>query len=163
MKSSNVKSNSIILFAGGILAGIIITLIIIIVILKQQMFVVYESQFGFDKTVNTIIESAEDHMWSVQHSYDIQASLDKHGYAVQPVKVFSLCKPEHASKILGSGEERIVSALMPCRISVYEQDGTVYVSMLNSGLFSRLLGNKVRNVMGAASAENKQILAPVIK
>ncbi|MCF8221977.1 MAG: DUF302 domain-containing protein [Bacteroidales bacterium] len=163
MKNNNVKSGRIVLFAGGILTGIIITLIILIAILKQQMFVVYESKFDFDKTVNTITESAEDHKWSVQHSYDIQASLDKHGYTVQPVKVFSLCKPEHASKILVSGEERIVSALMPCRISVYEDDGTVYISMLNSGLFSRFLGKEIKNVMGKASSENKQILEPVIK
>lgn len=163
MKNRTIKPNRIVLFSGGIIAGIIISVIIIIAVLKQQMFVVYESKFDFDKTVNTIMESAEDHMWSVQHSYDIQASLDKHGYTVQPVKVFSLCKPEHASKILVSGEERIVSALMPCRISVYEDDGTVYVSMLNSGLFSRFLGKKVKDVMGEASSENKMILTPVIK
>jgi uncharacterized protein (DUF302 family) len=52
---------------------------------------------------------------------------------------------------------------MPCRVAVYERNGKTYVSMLNSGLFSKFMGNKVKTVMGAASEENKQILAPVIK
>ena len=147
----------------GLIIGIAATLLIIMLILPKQMFVVKESRLGFDETVQTVEQSAVDNKWSMPHQYDLQATMKKHGYDVSPVKVFSLCKPEHAYKILGSRDERVVSALMPCRVAVYEKDGKTYVSMLNSGLFSKFMGKNVSQVMNAASEENKRILDPVIQ
>jgi len=151
------------MFLTGLIAGILLTVIVLIVVMPKQMFVVNESKLGFDETVTAIEKSAKDHNWSMPHLYDLQATMKKHNFDVKPVKVFSLCKPDHAYQILSSDQERVVSALMPCRVAVYERNGKTYVSMLNSGLFSRFMGNKVKTVMGAASEENKQILAPVIR
>jgi len=151
------------MFLAGLIVGIIVTIIAIVVVLPKQMFVVHESKLGFDETVETITQSAKDNEWSMPHLYDLQATMKKHGFEVKPVKVFSLCKPEHAYQILNSDDERVVSALMPCRVAVYEKGGKTYVSMLNAGLFSKFMGKKVNAVMGAASSENEQILAPVIK
>lgn len=151
------------MFLSGIIVGIIITVLVIIVLLPKQMFVVHESKFGFDETVETITQSAKDNEWSMPHVYDLQATMTKHGFAVKKVKVFSLCKPEHAYQILSDDKVRDVSALMPCRVAVYEKGGKTYVSMLNSGLFSKFMGSKVKNVMGAASTENIAILSSVIK
>ncbi|WP_297086941.1 DUF302 domain-containing protein [uncultured Draconibacterium sp.] len=151
------------MFLTGLITGILLSVIIIVLVLPKQMFVVNESKYGFEETVAKIEQSVKDNDWSMPHLYDLQATMKKHGFDVKPVKVFSLCKPDHAYKILSSDEERVVSALMPCRVAVYERNGKTYVSMLNSGLFSKLMGNKVKTVMGAASEENKQILAPVIK
>jgi len=127
------------------------------------MFIVHESKMSFDETVDAITKSAEEQKWSMPHLYDLQATMKKHGFEVNPVKVFSLCKPAHAHEILGDDNVREVSALMPCRVAVYEKNGKTYVSMLNAGLFSKFMGSKVKSVMGAASNENLQILAPVIK
>ena len=151
------------MFLTGLIAGILLTVIVLIVVMPKQMFVVNESKLGFDETVAAIEKSAKDHNWSMPHLYDLQATMKKHNFDVKPVKVFSLCKPDHAYQILSSDQERVVSALMPCRVAVYERNGKTYVSMLNSGLFSRFMGNKVKTVMGAASDENKQILSPVIR
>lgn len=147
----------------GFIAGIALTLLVIMLILPRQMFVVKESRLGFDETVATLEQSVVDQKWSMPHQYDLQATMKKHGYDVTPVKVFSLCKPEHAYKILGSNDERVVSALMPCRVAVYEKNGKTYVSMLNSGLFSKFMGSNINQVMTAASEENKEILKPVIQ
>lgn len=155
--------NRISMFITGLIVGIVITILAIVVVLPKQMFVVHESKMGFDETVEAITQSASDNKWSMPHQYDLQATMKKHGFDVKPVKVFSLCKPEHAYQILGANEERLASALMPCRIAVYEKEGKTFVSMLNSGLFSKFMGTKIKEVMGAASEENKQILSPVIK
>jgi uncharacterized protein (DUF302 family) len=88
--------------------------------------------------------------------------MKKHGFDVNSVQVISLCKPEHAYQILGNEEQRVVSGLMPCRVAVYEKNGKTYISMLNSGLFSKLMGKKVGEVMGVATKENLEILKPVI-
>lgn len=151
------------MFLTGLITGIVFTIVVIILLMPKQMFVVNESNLGFEETIAAIEHSAKEHKWSMPHQYDLQATMKKHGFEVNPVKVFSLCKPEHAYKILSSDDERLVAALMPCRIAVYEKEGKTYVSMLNSGLFSKFMGKKVKTVMGAASEENAQILLPVIK
>lgn len=151
------------MFIIGLLVGIVLTILAIIVMLPRQMFIVHESKLGFDETVEVITNSVKENNWSMPHQYDLQATMKKHGFEVNPVIVFSLCKPEHAHQILSDDAVRNVSSLMPCRVAVYEKGGKTYVSMLNAGLFSKFMGNKVKNVMGAASAENIQILEPIIK
>lgn len=151
------------MFLAGLAIGIVVTIVVIIALLPKQMFVVNESKLGFEETVAAIEQSAKDNQWSMPHQYDLQATMKKHGFTVNPVKVFSLCKPEHAYQILSSDNDRLVSALMPCRVAVYEKEGKTYVSMLNSGLFSKFMGKKVKTVMGAASTENIEILAPIVK
>ena len=131
------------IFLTGLVVGIAITVLAIVVILPKQMFVVHESKMSFDETVDAITASVAENKWSMPHQYDLQATLKKHGFEVKPVKIFSLCKPELAYKILNLNEERMASALMPCRISVYEKDGKTFVSMLNSGLFSKFMGTKI--------------------
>lgn len=150
------------IFLTGLVVGIAVAILAILVILPRQTFLVYESKFGFEETVEAIQESAKENKWSMPHSYDLQATMKKHGYNVQAIKVFSLCKPELAAQILSENEQRLASALMPCRIAVYENEGKTYISMLNSGLFSKLMGGKIKSVMGAAASENAKILEPVI-
>jgi uncharacterized protein (DUF302 family) len=149
-------------FIFGLIVGVALTVVVLIFVLPGQMFVVHESNKNFDETIQAIEQSAVENNWSIPHQYNLQATMNKHGFEVQPVKVISLCKPEHAYEILGSENERLVSALMPCRVAVYEKNGKTYVSMLNSGLFSKFMGEKVSDVMGAATKENLQILEPVI-
>lgn len=151
------------MFIAGLIVGIIITVAAILILLPKQMFVVHESKLGFDATVEAIAKSATENKWSMPHQYDLQATLKKHNLDVKPVTVFSLCKPDHAYKILNSDNERVVAALMPCRVAVYEKGGKTYVSMLNAGLFSKFMGKKVSMVMGAASTENEEILNPIKK
>jgi uncharacterized protein (DUF302 family) len=52
---------------------------------------------------------------------------------------------------------------MPCRVAVFEKKGKTYVSMLNSGLFSKFMSKKAKEVIGRAGAENVVILRPVVK
>ncbi len=155
--------NSLVLFLAGLIVGIGLTILAIVVILPKQMFVVKESRFGFDQTIEAIEKSAAANQWGIPFKYDLQATLKGKGFDVQPVKVFSLCKPAFANEILSDNNERLVSALMPCRVAVYEKEGKTYVSILNAGLFAKFLSTKSKQVMSQASAENDQILAPIVK
>lgn len=155
--------NKLSMFLIGLTVGITVTILAIVVILPGYMFIVKESKLGFKDTVEAIEKSAAEQKWGIPYQYDLQATLKSKGFDVKPVNIISLCKPEHANEILSGNNERLASALMPCRIAVYEKDGKTFVSMLNSGLFSKFMGAKIKTVMGAAAKENKQILAPFIK
>ncbi len=151
------------MFIIGLVVGIVATLVTILIFLPKQMFVVKESKLNFAETISTIEKSAAEHQWGIQHQYDLQATLKGKGFDVKPVKVMSLCKPSHAYEILSGNEERLASALMPCRIAIYEKDGKTHISMLNSALFSKFMGKTIKTVMGEAAAENVLILNPVVK
>jgi uncharacterized protein (DUF302 family) len=152
------------MFFAGFITGIIVFIFIMILLVPKIMFLINESKLDFDETVKKVVEQTAENKWSMPYQYDLQATMKKNGYDVLPVTVFSICQPQHASKILSSNEERFVSALMPCRIAIYKkEDGKTYVSRLNAGLISKLLSKKVRKIMGDVAVESEIILEPVIK
>ena len=86
------------------------------------------------------------------------------GYEVNKVKVFALCNPEYAVKILENDEYRIVSSMLPCRIAVYEKsDGKTYISRMNNGLMAKKLNKTVADVMTEATNDMEEILKDLIK
>lgn len=150
------------MFLTGLFTGIILSVLLVLVLAPKVMFTVTESKYDFNKTAEMIIESTKENQWSMPHHYDLQATMDKHGFKVKPVKVFSICKPDIAIRILGSDPDRHVSAMMPCRVAIYEKsNGKTYVARMNAGLLSKLLGGNIKAVMGDAGDDSEKILEPL--
>ncbi len=150
------------MFLTGLITGVILTVLIALFLAPKMMFTVSESKYDFDKTTEMIIESTKENQWAMPHHYDLQATMDKHGFSVKPVKVFSICKPDIAVRILDSDPDKHVSAMMPCRVAIYEKsDGKTYVARMNAGLLSKLLGGNVKAVMGEAGNDSEKILNPL--
>ncbi len=150
------------MFLTGLISGLILAIFIALLLAPKMMFTVSESKYDFEKTAELIIESTKENQWSMPHQYDLQATMDKHGLSVKPVKVFSICKPDIAYRILGSDSDRHVSAMMPCRVAIYEKsNGKTYVARMNAGLLSKLLGGNVKAVMGDAGDDSEKILEPL--
>ncbi len=157
------KQNNRMMILLGIFAGIVATLVFLFLFLRRKMFLESVSRYGFEETLSFLEKRAGELKWGIPHQYDLQATLKSKGYEVKPVRIFSLCKPEVANLILAADRERISSALMPCRVSVYQRsDGKTYISRLNASLFSILLDHRVREAMRLAAAENEDIIAPLI-
>lgn len=152
-----------ILFLAGLIVGVGLTILITFMVFSNRMFVVQESKYGFSETIQQLEQSAAEHKWAIPHRYDLRATLESKGFQVDSVNVFSLCKPEFANEILGSENKQLVSAIMPCRVAVYEKDGKTYISMLNADLISGFLGSDVKKVMKTATEENLKILEPIIQ
>jgi uncharacterized protein (DUF302 family) len=122
-----------------------------------------ESRFGFDETIRKIHEHAESSGWKIPTVHDLQETLRKNDIDVQEVKVIELCKPEYSGTLMKDDPTKFVSALMPCRISVYRKtDGKTYVSRINSGMLSMLMGGTIGRVMGRAGSEMKVIMKEVL-
>ena len=131
---------------------------------KNAMFLENESKYGFDETVEILKSETEKKTWKVIAIHDLQNTLANNGYDVLPVKVFSVCHPKHSSKILDKDDERLVSSLMPCRVSVYEKsDGKVYISRMNTGVLAKSFGGVIEEVMQASTQEIEEILGPLLK
>lgn len=129
---------------------------------KNEFIIEQPSKFSFDKTVDLLVAEAEKREWKVPVVHDLQQSLAKSGKTVKPVKVIEICKPEFSGKMLELNHERVVSVMMPCRISVYEkEDGKTYIALINTGVMASELPKNIATVMTAASNETFEIVKSV--
>ncbi len=152
------------MFIAGIITGILISLVAVFLVAPKMMFIVSESKYDFATTKSMIEEATTANQWSMPHQYNLQATLQKHGFSVQPVAVFSICKPDIAVNILNDDKKRHVSSMMPCRIAVYEKsNGKTYIARMNAELIAKLLGSEINSIMAEAGVGSEKILEPVIK
>ncbi len=126
---------------------------------KNQMVLEKQSKFDFDRTVEMVVAEAERREWKVPAVHDLQQSLAKSGKTVKPVKVIEICKPAYSGQMLELNHERIMSVMMPCRISVYHKDdGKTYLALLNGEEMTDGQPGKIADVMKAASDETFEII-----
>jgi len=65
--------------------------------------------------------------------------------------------------MLEKSDERIVSVMMPCRISVYEKaDGKIYVATMNGRMFASNVHEIIRDAMVEAADEIEEIIKTVV-
>jgi len=131
--------------------------------MSESKFVIEQSsKFGFDRTVEILVAESERREWKVPAVHDLQQSLAKSGKEVKPVKVIEICKPAYSGQMLELNDERIMSVMMPCRISVYlKDDGITYVSLLNGSMMAAGQPATIASVMQAASDETFEIVKTV--
>ena len=148
----------------GLLSGLIVALLVIFYSSPSLMLKENKSKHDFETTLAEIEKSVESMGWKIPHVNDLQATMHKFGKEVRQVKVYEICQPDHAFKILSQDDERIVSSLMPCRVAIYEKsDGSVYISRMNAGLLSKPMNKIIRSTMSDAAVETEQILADIIE
>ena len=151
------------MFLIGLLVGIALMVLLIRIALPSKMFLVKESKYSFEETVATIEKSAADMNWGLPHKYDLQATLKGKGFEVDKVNVISLCKPSHANNVLSDDKLKQMSGIMPCRVSVYQKKGKIYVSLLNAVFLSKMMGGKAKEIMGHVGAEMEVVIRPAVK
>lgn len=148
----------------GVFAGMVLGLLIAFFIAPSLMFREDNKSGDFDTTVASLEKAIEERGWKTPVIHDLQATMKKFGKEVRSVKVLEICHPDHSYEILNRSEEKIVSSMMPCRISVYEkEDGSVWISRMNSGLMAKPMSPVIRKTMSAAAADVEEIIAEVMQ
>jgi uncharacterized protein (DUF302 family) len=56
-----------------------------------------------------------------------------------------------------------MTAVMPCRIGVYERDGKTYISSMRIGLIGRMFGGAIAKYTGLAAKDENAILKGIVK
>lgn len=129
----------------------------------EELFFETESPFNFEISVEKLTETINEAGWKTPAIHDLQQTMRNFGKDVMSVKVFEICHPKHSSRILELNDERVVSALMPCRISVYEKkNGKSYFSRINSGLIAGSIGGIIAEVMNDATNDIETIIQKTI-
>ncbi len=128
-----------------------------------NMFIESQSPYDFSTTVEKFTKEIESKFWKIANIYDLQKTLENLGKVVLPVKVFSLCHPNQSGKILEKDSARILSSMMPCRVSVYEKnDGKTYISRMNSNIIAKGFSGIIEEVMTSSATEVEKIIESCI-
>ena len=148
---------------GGFVVGMLVLGGVLWASAPGLMMLADESPYGYEEILTVFEEEAAAAGWSILNSHDMQAVVANHGADVPGVTVFDLCSSQYSIEILELDDERIVTPMMPCRVSVYEtSNGTTYVARMNSGLVARLFGGVINDVMQKASAETEAFIRSVV-
>ncbi len=150
---------------AGFIAGAASVLLVAVNMFPSMMITTKESRFGFEETVNMIDESSTDNGWAVLKEWDIGKRMINAGYEDAPrVKVIELCHAENTYNVLKNEDDMFVSAIMPCRMAVYERgDGKVFISRMNIGLISRLFSPNVKKVMSGVAEDDFKITKEIVR
>lgn len=156
---------SAISFIVGLVVGLGGTAVAAFKLMPKLMLMDQISQLSFEDTVAAIEKAALDRGWKVPKIYDIQKTLQSAGHEdMTRVKIVSICQPHHAYNVLKSDADKFVTAIMPCRVAVYEDaQKRVHVAEMNMGLMSKSFGPTVRDIIGNhVAVEEKEMMAGIV-
>jgi uncharacterized protein (DUF302 family) len=159
--------NASILLLIGLLVGVVATIVAVVLVMRRQMVVPERSAKDFEATCAAI----EEHVpgangWSFPiESFDMSAKLAAKNALpdnVRRIRLYFMCKPEVARTVLGDTPK--LSAIMPCSWSVYElDDDSVWVSHMNIGMMSKMMGGVVGRSMGSVAHDDERFLEQILR
>lgn len=95
-----------------------------------------ECTTSFDRAVECVEQALARHGFSVRIVHDIQATLAAKGFRVRPIRMYEVDAPRDPAAPTQSDPR--LEQLMPCRISVFEEEGEVVVTVLRPTLLCKL-------------------------
>jgi RNA polymerase-binding protein DksA len=73
--------------------------------------------------------AVQEHGFGVLHVHDLAATLARKGHPLGvQCRVFEVCNPQHAARVLK--RDMRVNMALPCRISVFEEDGVTKIGTI---------------------------------
>jgi uncharacterized protein (DUF302 family) len=104
------------------------------------MLYVREARGSIDEVAKKVEAAAAENKFGVLGVHDLKQKMAAKGIEFGPeCRIFEVCNPLKAKLVLEA--DMAISNALPCRISVYEEAGTVKVSTLRPtvilGLFDR--------------------------
>lgn len=93
------------------------------------MYYIVETSKTFDVAAGDLEQAVKQNNFGVLHVHDLATTLRSKGIEFnEECKVFEVCNPLQASKVMAL-DMRLNMAL-PCRISVYTEDGKVKIGYI---------------------------------
>lgn len=89
---------------------------------------IQSSQLNVDEVIEKLKEAVPNNQFGILHSYDIKQTLANKGQTLtEECHVFEVCNPKVAKDILD--KDMNLATVLPCRISVFTQDGATKVGL----------------------------------
>lgn len=120
------------------------------------MYYITETTKPFDQAALNLETAVKQHGFGVLHVHNLGSTLRSKGIAFdQQCKVFEVCNPVQASKVLAT-DMRLNMAL-PCRISVFTENGTTKIGTIRPSHMLAMLSQEAALTHIASEVEAKII------
>ncbi|MDR9498897.1 MAG: DUF302 domain-containing protein [Hydrogenovibrio sp.] len=120
------------------------------------MFYQLDSDKSFEQAVSDLEAAVKNHGFGVLHIHDLGSTLRSKGQAFQEeCKVLEVCQPAQAARALKI-DMRLNMAL-PCRISVYTENGQTKIGMVSPVKMLGMLSQDTELAPVASEVEQKTI------
>ncbi|MBI1174540.1 MAG: DUF302 domain-containing protein [Sideroxydans sp.] len=104
------------------------------------MYYIAESNKPFEQAATDLEAAVKRNGFGILHIHDLGSTLRSKGEEFdQQCKVFEVCNPQQASRVLAT-DMRLNMAL-PCRISVYTEQGCTMIGMISPSAVLASLSN----------------------
>lgn len=127
-----------------------------------KMLIEVPSPLGFDETLARLEANAKDLGWKVPKKWkvDFQKNLKRvTDTDIGPNRVLKMCEPWAAAKLLVKDEYKMLTAMMPCTIAVFQKsDGKTYVAMMNLEAMGKMYGGDVLTMTKELAPQMDQML-----
>ena len=120
------------------------------------MYYIVETKKSFEQASADLASAVRRHGFGVLYVHDLGTALRSHGQAFkEECKVFEVCNPEQAAKVLSS-DMRLNMAL-PCRISVFTEQGKTKLGLIKPVHMLSALSQNAALLQVADKVENATI------
>jgi uncharacterized protein (DUF302 family) len=94
------------------------------------MKLIVESKKSVDQASRDLEAAVKRNGFGVLHVYDLKATLREKGAPIDnECRIFEVCNPQKAHDVLS--EDMSMNLALPCRVSVYAENGKTYIGMLS--------------------------------
>ncbi len=91
---------------------------------------ILNTSHGIPEAVDRLSEALAKRNFGVLHIHDLNQTLNSKGVPFEPgCQVLEVCNPQQAAKVLSS--DMNLNMALPCRISVYENEGQTCIGMIS--------------------------------
>lgn len=112
-----------------------------------------------DRAFQDMEASIKQHGFGLLHAYDFRKTLGEKGFELpNECRVLEVCNPKQASEVLGV--DMSLNMVLPCRISIYEDQGRTLIGMVPpTGLLALVSQDPA---IAAAAIEVERVMKEII-
>jgi uncharacterized protein (DUF302 family) len=93
------------------------------------MYYIVDSEKTVDEAVRALEAAVKKHGFGVLHVYDLKQTLAGKGVRLpEECRIYEVCNPQQAIRVLTA--DMSLNMALPCRISVYQQDGKTRIGTM---------------------------------
>ena len=106
----------------------------------KTMKYIVTTEKSIDETAKDLENAVISNQFGVLHIHDLKATMKKKGIEFQnECRIFEVCNPQKANAVLT--QDMSLNMALPCRISIWEENETVYIGTINPSALLSILSD----------------------
>lgn len=101
------------------------------------MLIKFDTEKSFESIDNDLRDAVSRHRFGVMTVHNLRETMAKKGVEFpRECRIYEVCNPQQAKRVLTSRMD--ISTMLPCRISIYEEDGKRVLATMKPTLLAEM-------------------------